>query len=238
MGFWSWITREDKENNDFVNLKDEKEWIQVFLTINYGKTPKEKVTDVAMEILQIFAYAQSIFDEEGRYLGYINPKTNQNIAIAEGSKKHLTSTFISKPFAPEIKKIDGNWKLIFTHKGKYSLPALYKDLFILWNICESVMQLYVKNSGVPATFNTIFIDNKPAIERLEKLLKFHFKVEDMINFGEKKNVNITEKCLGGTAKSFLNVIKKKKFYSAGTKLDKDKSEEVEKWIEEVEKLIR
>lgn len=233
----SWIKGKDKEIN-FINSKGEKEWIQVFLTINFGKLERKRIAEIAVDILEMFVNAKSIYNSNGEYLGYVNPKINQNAILTYNKiTKELRYDTISKPFFPEIKEINGNSKLIFTHKGKYSLPSLYKDLFILWNICEEILKLYVKDKGTAPTFNTIFIDNKPAIENLEKLLRFRYKVEDRLNYGERRNKEITKKCLSANVKDCLNSVKKEEFHIKNTKLDKNKSNEVKRWIKEVENLL-
>lgn len=235
MGFWDWLT--GKKDDEFINLKDEKEWIQVELSLYLEGSDDEKEFYSYLDIVEIFLNARAVYDSEGQYLGYINPKLNKNFVYTRNSSKGYITRELSKRFLPETKEVNGKMKLTFTHKGKYSLPALYNDLFILWNICDDILRIYLKDNGTPATFNPIFIDNKPAIENLEKLLKFRYKVQDRLEYGEKRNKFITEKCLGGSIEKFLYKVKRNKFYSKDTKLSKAKAKEVEKWIKEVEALL-
>jgi hypothetical protein len=227
------------EETDFINSKNEPEWIKVFLTINFEKLSRKRVADIAIEILEIFVNAKAVYNSKGKYLGYINPKLNQNsLIIYNKITNEMRYETLSKGFIPEIKDVKGDLKLIFSNNGKYSLPELYKDLFILWNICESLLGLYLngEDKGTIPSFNPIFIDKKPAIENLEKLLKFRYKVEDRLKYGEGRNKKIDKICLGSSIKDYLNTIKKNELLDKNTKLDKKKKEEVSKWIKEVEKL--
>lgn len=240
MGLVSWLKGKDEET-EFINSKNEKEWIKVFLTINFGRVSRKKVADIAIEILEIFVNAKAVYNSKGEYLGYINPRINQNTLLTNNKiTNEMRYETISKPFAPEIKEVNGNLKLIFTHKEKYSLPALYKDLFILWNICENLLELYINNEdkGTIPSFNPIFIDKKPAIENLEKLLKFRYKVEDRLKYGEGRNRKIDKICLGSSIKDYFNTAKNNELLDKDIKLDKKKSEEVKKWINEVDKLLK
>jgi hypothetical protein len=240
MVLMSWIRGKDEEI-EFINYENEPKWINVFLTINFGKMPKKKVAEIGMEILEIFINAKAVYNSKGEYLGYINPKLNQNTLLTNNKiTKEMSYKTISQPFAPEIKQENGDTKLIFFHYKKYSLPELYKDLFILWNICENILELYIKegDKGTTPSFNPIFIDKKPAIENLEKLLKFRYKVEDRLKYGEERNKKIDKLCLGSNIKEYFDTIKKNELLDRNVKIDKKKSEEIRRWLKEVEKLLK
>jgi hypothetical protein len=239
MGLISWLKGKDEEF-EFINSKDEPKWINVFLTINFGKLSRKRVADIAIEILEIFVNAKAVYNSRGEYLGCINPRLDQNSLTTYGKiTNELRYETISRGFIPEIKEVDGNTKLIFFNKEKYSLPELYTDLFILWDICESLLEIYIESEdkGTIPSFNPIFIDKKPAIENLEKLLKFRYKVEDRLKYGEGRSKKIDKLCLGSSIQEYLDTIKDNKLLDKNNKLDKKKSEEVKKWISEVEKLI-
>lgn len=239
MGFINWM-REKKQKQSTLNSQYTKEWIEVTLAINFGREfSRKKVAEIGVDILEIFINARSVYNIKGQYLGYINPKTNKNKILTYSKlTKELYQEPLSKQFFPKLRDIENGTKLIFEHKGKYSLPALYHDLWILWNICEDVMNLYKNDIAKIPTFNCIFINGKPAIECFEKILKFRYLVEDRLKYGEAVDKEMTEKCLNASVGDFLNQIKENKFFNKNTKLNKDKAIEIKLWTEQVEKILK
>jgi len=236
--------RKEQEEKEKIETLSNK-FIKVYFKINLSKDhPKKEVNKIAGELLLILINTQGIFSEKNEFIGAINPYLNQNAIFGyDLNKKQMTTRKLCRAFIPKVKKESNGDSTIFiipmNEKGKeemYSPLTFNYDFWILREINQYFLSFLGWEQGED-TFNPIFINGKPAIERkIGTIFRVEYKVEDRIKY--VKDYSEFDKFLGADIEEFFNIVKNNKFRDSKIKLTKKERENIDLWIEKVKELLK
>jgi len=242
--------KEEKEEKERKERKDErtkalsKKFIKIYFKVVLNKNlKKEEVEEIAEKILLIMINTQGIWTGK-EFIDTINPYLNKNAVMGNNlTGRGMLVRTLCKSFLYKIKRHPSkDWIIEISPKNKsgkielYSLFELNNDYFILGDINNYILE-QLKWDGKGDTFNPIFIEEKPAIERkVGNIFRIEYKVEDRIKYGKNIDEDFDE-FLGAQTDEYFRIVKKGIFLDKNIKLSKEKEKDINRWIKEVEKLI-
>ena len=226
-----------------IKLADTEGWIDIELRLCLSKkSTKERAADAAVNLLEILTNTNAVYDEKNNFLACINPLLNIKTYKVYGNPKSTRLEQLRFFFFPEgLKEVSDKWVIALkprTPQGKYhkyNLPDFAHDWYNLNWANTWIMDRYLGkgNRGNPSSFNPIFIHGKPAIEHVEGIFIVKYLVEDALKYARDKK--IMKKYLGSDITSSLKSLKKTKKSDPARAGNK---KEIDKWVSEVEKLLK
>jgi hypothetical protein len=119
---------------------------------------------------------------------------------------------------------------------KYSYSELEQDIDLLIDLVSDYLDFVGLYSGQDS-FNPIFIDQKPAIQKLiGEILSIKYKIEDRQKYWELAYEE-DEKCLGSSVDEYYQIVNTDNF-KAGIFPTKKELALINRWIKETGKLIK
>jgi hypothetical protein len=212
----------------YVILKDEenrqvKKWITVYFSIYFKKIPNDEkeIEKTIKDIIAIVNNTQSLFDDNGNFLGCINPFLQINTIFSDTGSihPHLVRK-LNKTFKGSIVESPDQYQLIIfpvkensDEMDLYPLETLCYDMYNLGHASDYITNLYkikvhsTENSFNPEMVNDVpgYGNNVPFISHFIRLLVYRYPVKERFEF-QKVKPTMDTWLFGGGSMTFENQI--------------------------------